>query len=362
MPLDIITKNKRPFVNFKNIKEAITVIAENINPECLVIIETTVPPGTCNKVILPIIEKIFLKRKIDKDKVKLAHSYERVMPGPHYLDSIINNWRVYSANNTNASKICQKFLKSFLNTKQFPLTKLSSMTASETAKIIENSYRATNIAFIEEWARFSERVGINAFEIIDAIRKRPTHNNIRQPGFGVGGYCLTKDPYFGSVASNQLFNLKKLIFPFSEMGLEINKKMPAENVKLLTKYVKSFNNKKVLILGATYRSEVDDLRNSPTETFIKILKKKKAKLFVHDPYITKWEDIKIFKKLPNPINFDIIVIAVGHNFYKNFNFIKWLGINKKIILDANNIFSNKTRKLLCSNGNLVITPGRGDSN
>ena len=132
------------------------------------------------------------------------------------------------------------------------------MTASETAKIIENSYRATNIAFIEEWARFSERVGINAFEIIDAIRKRPTHTNIRQPGFGVGGYCLTKDPYFGSVASNQLFNLKKLIFPFSEMGLEINKKVPAENVKLLTKYVKSFNNKKVLILGATYRSEVDD--------------------------------------------------------------------------------------------------------
>ena len=92
------------------------------------------------------------------------------------------------------------------------------------------------------------------------------------------------------------------------------------------------------------------------------MKKKKAKLFVHDPYITKWENIKIFKKLPNPITFDIIVIAVGHDFYKNFNFIKWLGRNKKIILDANNIFSNKTRKLLCSNGNLVITPGRGDNN
>ena len=236
------------------------------------------------------------------------------------------------------------------------------MTASETAKVMENSYRATNIAFIEEWARFSEKVGINSIDIINAIRKRPTHNNIRYPGFGVGGYCLPKDPYFGRVSAKQLFKTKTLLFPFTEMAQETNKKMPLENIKLLSKHISTFNKKKILILGAAYKSEVDDLRNSPSEIFINTLKKKKAKLFVHDPYVKKWKNIKVIAKLPAPENFDIIVIAVNHIFYKKLNILKWLGNNKKIILDSNNIINDKIRNLLIKKGNIVIAAGRGDNN
>ena len=179
IPLDINFKYNEPYVNFTTFKKAIETIAKNISQACLVLVETTVPPGTCEKVIMPILEKFFIRRNLDKNKIKLAHSYERVMPGPQYIDSIINNWRVYSANNKKAENFCKRFLQSFLNTSDFPLTKLSSMTSSETAKIMENSYRSTNIAFIEEWARFSEKIGINCYEVIEAIRKRPTHNNIR---------------------------------------------------------------------------------------------------------------------------------------------------------------------------------------
>ena len=118
------------------------------------------------------------------------------MPGPDYLDSILNNWRVYSGHTNKSEALCEEFLSTIINTNKYPLTKLSSLTSSEMAKIMENSYRAVNIAFIEEWARFSEKIGTNSFEIINAIRKRPTHNNIRQPGFGVGGYCLTKGSIF----------------------------------------------------------------------------------------------------------------------------------------------------------------------
>ena len=128
------------------------------------------------------------------------------MPGPDYLDSIINNWRVFSGHSSKSANLCESFLSTIIDTNKYPLTKLSSITSSELSKIMENSYRAVNIAFIEEWARFSEKIGANTFEIINAIRKRPTHNNIRQPGFGVGGYCLTKDPFFASLSARQLFN------------------------------------------------------------------------------------------------------------------------------------------------------------
>ena len=359
IPLDINFKNNEPYVNFTTFKKAIETIAKNISQTCLVLVETTVPPGTCEKVIMPILEKIFIRRNLDKNKIRLAHSYERVMPGPQYIDSIINNWRVYSANNKKAENFCKRFLQSFLNTSDFPLTKLSSMTSSETAKIMENSYRSTNIAFIEEWARFSEKIGINCYEVIEAIRKRPTHNNIRVPGFGVGGYCLTKDPYFGKVSAVQLFKNKNLKFPFSEKGLKTNRAMRLENLKLLKVHINSLK-KKILVLGAAYRSEVDDLRNTPSEVFIDELIKNKANVFVHDPYVKVWKNYNILNKFPISNRFEIIILAVAHNFYRKLNFLKWLNKNNKIVLDANNIIKEKIRKELISRGNTIITTGRGD--
>ena len=113
------------------------------------------------------------------------------------------------------------------------------------SKVLENSYRAVNIAFIEEWKKFSKIMKINLNDVLTAIRKRPTHNNIMGPGFGVGGYCLTKDPLFGSY-STRLFNKEMTNFRFSEMALKINKAMPNDLLRKI-KYILR-KNQKVLIL------------------------------------------------------------------------------------------------------------------
>ena len=96
---------------------------------------------------------------------------------------------------------------------------------------------------------------------------------------------LQRDPYFASLSARQLFNIKNLKFPFSELGVSTNDKMPKENIKILKKVIKTFKNKNILLLGATYRSEVDDLRNSPSEIFVSEILKLGAKVDIHDPYV-----------------------------------------------------------------------------
>ena len=144
------------------------------------------------------------------------------MPGKDYFNSIINYWRVYSGINDESADRCRDFLETVISTNEYPLTRLKKTTASEISKVLENSYRATTIAFMEEWGRFAEAVDVDLFEVVDAIRMRPTHSNMRQPGFGVGGYCLTKDPYFAMLASRELFNRNDLEFPFSTMAVRLN--------------------------------------------------------------------------------------------------------------------------------------------
>ena len=107
-------------------------------------------------------------------------------------------------NGKSIKDIMHNILHKVINTKKYPLTKLSSTLASETSKLLENTYRTVNIAFIAEWTRYAEKVGIDLFEVIQAIQRRPTHKNIRYPGIGIGGYCLTKDPAFTPAASKEL--------------------------------------------------------------------------------------------------------------------------------------------------------------
>ena len=211
---DLVKQNDQENIAIDPFAHSIREIAENVSEDTLVIIESTVPPGTCEKIVYPIFEDIFNKRKLNINKLYLAHSYERVMPGDEYFDSIINYWRVYAGINGESADRCEAFLSQVINTTDYPMTRLNSTIASETGKLLENSYRAVNIAFIEEWGRFAEEVGIDLYEVIDAIRMRPTHANMRQPGFGVGGYCLTKDPLFAKIAARDILNIKGHEFPF----------------------------------------------------------------------------------------------------------------------------------------------------
>ncbi len=198
-------------------------IGEKIPPHCLVLIETTVAPGTTEFVAWPIMKKAFSKRGIDSTPL-LAHSFERVMPGREYVSSIRDFWRVCSGCNTEARMRVEKFLHEVLNTKDYPLTVMDRPIESETTKIVENSYRATILAYMNEWSHFAERNGVDLIKVIDAIKMRPTHSNIIFPGPGIGGYCLPKDGGLGYWAYRHILGFEDgdNIFKITPTAIDIN--------------------------------------------------------------------------------------------------------------------------------------------
>jgi nucleotide sugar dehydrogenase len=223
---DLDRSSETPRFAMEPFRAALASIGKRMRPNALVIVETTVPPGTCAKVVAPELADHLRQRGLPDDQFLLAHAYERVMPGDSYFDSIVNFWRVYSGHTPEAADACESFLADLVNVDEYPLRRLESTTASETAKVLENSYRAVTIALMEEWGRFAELAGIDLFEIVSAIRLRPTHSNMRTPGLGVGGYCLTKDPLFAVVAARDLFGADDMRFSFSERAVEVNAAMP----------------------------------------------------------------------------------------------------------------------------------------
>tara|TARA_Y100001937_G_scaffold128680_1_gene206691 strand:+ start:20532 stop:21980 length:1449 start_codon:yes stop_codon:yes gene_type:complete len=351
-----------PTVDFSALIRAMETLGDRIKAGCLVLVETTVPPGTCEKVIYPVLRDKFLARGLKESDLFLAHSYERVMPGHEYLFSIVNFWRVFAGLDEPSADKCEAFLRKIINTKDYPLTRLANLRASETAKVLENSYRATNIAFIEEWGRFAESVGVDLFSVINAIRQRPTHNNMRQPGFGVGGYCLTKDPLFGRVAAKQIFGLD-LDFPFSRSAVATNNRMPLVSVeRLKTVFGDSLANKRILLCGVSYRPDVSDTRYSPSEIFARALLKESVDVEFHDPMVRFWEEFsaKPMLDFPNLTGYDALVFAVDHREYRDLKFDEdflkgWRGL----VLDSNNVLSEAQIRDLVRIGCRVECIGRG---
>jgi UDP-N-acetyl-D-mannosaminuronate dehydrogenase len=139
-------------VDFTHLRDAVRDFATRCKPETLILMESTIPPGTTKEIVLPIIKECYSKRGIFDEKILLGHSYERVMPGKQYIDSIQNFYRVYSGINPASEIEVETFLDQVINTNDFPLTRLKSTTASEMSKVLENSYRAMNITFIVEWS------------------------------------------------------------------------------------------------------------------------------------------------------------------------------------------------------------------
>jgi len=330
-------------VNLKSFLDSIEAILTSIDRNALMIIESTIPPGTCEKKIVPLISRMFKKRKIKKKEILLAYTYERVMPGANYLNSIKNYWRVMSGINKKSTIKCKNFLKEIINTKKYPLTELESIRACELGKILENSYRSTNIAFIEEWSRFAEAINVDIYKVIESIRMRPTHLNLRHPGFGVGGYCLTKDPLFGEYAAKKLWNIKNSKFIFSKQAMQINDKMPLVTFnKIKSIFKNNLKNKKILILGMSYKENVGDLRSSPSIYFSNICIKENIKLFWHDPFVKSIPIKKLSKieRINDISKYDLVLFAVKHGVYKKINFSRKL-IKKTIIFDANYTLTNK---------------------
>lgn len=283
---------------------SLEIIAEHITPDALVLIETTVAPGTTEQVAYPIMRKVFRKRGIESDPL-LAHSFERVMPGKHYVASIRDFWRVCSGTNQEATNRVVKFLEEVINTDEYPLTVLSRPIESETAKIVENSFRATILAFLDEWSLFAERNGVDLIKVLEAIRVRPTHSNIIFPGPGIGGYCLPKDGGLGIWAYRHIHGFEDDIFKITPLAININDTRALHVAQLTRDALRNMGRPlaaaEILLLGASYREDVGDTRYSGSELIVRRLTEMGAELRVHDPYVQHWWEFEKQDEYPSPM-------------------------------------------------------------
>lgn len=277
------------------LEESFKIIGKKIDPACLVLIETTVPPGTTEYIAYPHIKKAFRKRGIT-DEPLLAHSYERVMPGKEYVRSVRDFWRVCSGINEESRERVIRFLSEVLNVEDYPLTVLDKPVESETCKIVENSYRATILAFMHEWSLFAENNGVDLLKVMKAIKVRPTHNNIIFPGPGIGGYCLPKDGGLGLWAYKHLMGFENDIFSITPEAININDTRGLHAAQLVRDALRNMGKmvpaSQITLLGVSYREDVGDTRYSGSEIVIRKLTEMGAEVKAHDPYVDHWWELE----------------------------------------------------------------------
>ncbi len=365
-------------------------IGEKIPPQCLVLIETTVAPGTTEFVAWPILKKAFAKRGISSQPL-LSHSFERVMPGKEYIASIRDFWRVAAGCNLEARQRVEKFLREVINTEKFPLTIMDRPIESETTKIVENSYRATILAYLNEWSLFAERNGVDLIKVINAIKMRPTHSNIIFPGPGIGGYCLPKDGGLGYWAYKHIlgFDDADKLFRITPEAIDINDTRSLHVAELTRDALRNMGRyiagSEVLVCGASYRQDVGDTRYSGSEIIVRKLTEMGADIRVHDPFVDVWfefvnqdenehswkrffhyqdslKNLQVLKDLPKAMEgVEALVLAVPHAPYKNLSpddVVKWAG-GKIAIVDCFGILPDDTIRRYFELGCEVKALGRG---
>ena len=310
------------------LEATLKTIGEKIQPGCLVLIETTVAPGTTEFVALPILKKAFRARGIETEPL-LAHSFERVMPGREYVSSIRDFWRVCSGCNAEAKKRVIRFLNEVVNVEKFPLTVMDRPIESETTKIVENSYRATILAFLNEWSIFSERNGVDLIKVVKAIKMRPTHSNIIFPGPGIGGYCLPKDGGLGYWAYRHILGFEDgdSVFKISTVAIDVNDtrglhvaELTRDALRNMGRYIAGA---RVLLGGASYREDVGDTRYSGSELVVRKLTEMGAEISVHDPYVDHWYELESQETYPAP----------GHSwsrFFRNLQDLRGVEVQKDL--------------------------------
>lgn len=375
------------------LEATLKTIGEKIPPHCLTLIETTVAPGTTEFVAWPILKKAFAKRGIESVPL-LAHSFERVMPGREYVSSIRDFWRVCSGCEAEARKRVEKFLHEVLNTKDFPLTVMDRPIESETTKIVENSYRATILAYLNEWSLFAERNGVDLIKVINAIKMRPTHSNIIFPGPGVGGYCLPKDGGLGYWAYRHILGFEDgdEVFKITPTAIDINDtrslhvaELTRDALRNMARYIAGAE---VVLCGASYRQDVGDTRYSGSEMVVRKLTEMGAEVRIHDPYVEHWYELESQDTYPAPglswgrffrnqehlkearvekdlpaalMGAEALILAVPHREYLNLNpddIVKWAG-QPLAVIDCFGILTDDLIRRYFELGCEVKALGRG---
>ena len=278
---------------------ATTTVGKNLKSGSLVIVESTIEPGTCRNVLLPVlIEESGLK----ETEFELAYSPERIDP-TNKTWSISNTPKLVAGLTEAAAHRAEGFYGKFINS----ITRCSSLEIAETAKLLENTFRLVNISFINELAIFCQRISIDISEVITAASTKPYGFMPFYPSIGVGGHCIPVDPIYLANAAKTVGAPTRFI----DLASQINQEMPGYFVSRAEKKLGELIEKKVLVVGVSYKPNVADVRESPVEALIAGLKEKGAQVFWHDDLVKEWNGEK---SSALSSHYDLAIIATPHDY------------------------------------------------
>jgi len=300
----------------------------------LVICESTVPPGTTRKIV----DRFLSTGRYELDaNLWAAHAPERVMPG-QVVQEFRTNDRVIGGITPDSATLARTVYESFLPPEKIVTTQA---VVSEFAKLAENTFRDVNIALANEMAIAADALGIDITEAI-ALANRHPRVNIHRPGLGVGGHCIPKDPVLLSTAVEELGVRTDLI----RMGRAINSNMPIYAAEAIVDMMGkiSLEGVKVLVLGTTFKENVDDTRNSPSGVLIQELIRRGAEVRAHDPKTSERFGVEGVETLGQGVDWaDVVVLAVAHTEY--ITGLPKLNMSEKAFFDGRNAFSPGSLKV-----------------
>jgi UDP-N-acetyl-D-glucosamine dehydrogenase len=292
-----ITVERTPDLSF--LIKAISSVAKNLRKGSLIIIESTIEPGTCQNLLLPMLLK---ESGLGADDFDLAYSPERIDPA-NLSWTIKNTPKLLAGLTSNAVERSRKFYNQFVDS----IIICSSIEIAETAKLLENSFRLINISFINEISHFCQKLGIDVTEVIKAAATKPYGFMPFYPSVGVGGHCIPVDPLYLSNKARELGASTRFI----DLADQINQEMPGYFVGRVEEKLSGLKNKKILVVGVAYKPNVADVRETPAAALISGLRNKGAQVSWHDDLVKEWNGEKSVDLKPG---FDLAIIATPHTY------------------------------------------------
>lgn len=304
------------------VRSATETILPYLHSGQIIILESTVNPGVCEEIVLPILESGGMKGGID---FELAHCPERINPGDE-------RWNVYNIpRNIGAitplgTQQAAAFYRSFI---EAPVTEVSSLKAAEATKIVENTFRDINIAYVNELAQSFDMMGIDIIEVLRGASSKPFAFMPHYPGCGVGGHCIPVDPYYLIQKARDIgFNHRLL-----RVARSVNNNMPKYTVQklqnALTKQGIDLSGACVGLLGLSYKANVSDMRESPALEIRKELERRGARVLSYDPYCNGHSTATLDAILENCVG---VIVATGHSMFISIDAWK----NVKVVVDGRN--------------------------
>ena len=285
-------------VDLKFLKNSIIGIAEHLKKGALVIVESTVAPGTVRNVVAPLIETL---TNLPIDNFQLAFSPERIDPRNKNWN-VQNTPKIVAGLTSDSLNFAAQFYSSFIEN----VVQCESLEVAETAKLLENSFRLINISFINEVSIFCQKLGIDIENVIKAAATKPYGFMPFYPSIGAGGHCIPVDPVYLADKAAEIGTPIKMI----TVASEINKNMPSYFVGRAEEMLRDLTGKRIIVIGLAYKPNVSDVRETPVETLILGLRAKGALVHWHDELVKEWNGEKSVN-LSN--QYDLAIIATFHD-------------------------------------------------